>query len=461
MPRCKSYKEVLVVALLLLFSWLFVSTWLSRSRPAAQCTYGPEVKVIRYLGSHEAIEEVVTPEDQRCVLVGEGDCEGRTDGVVWSGARVAPGHSSYYSWVGLPDHCKMDGWHFWEGSIQWDMCFLARSSLEYRKQIWFALATEVESGQKRFIGDPSFMSMINYAIHYLPNADYPSALRHAPSIQSNLKFKLPPMEAKTKGIMYMSSNCDTSSKRDDLVQRLMLHLDIDSIGNCLHNHDAPLRLRSLEFDKEGRKRRDKWNSTFYDSEAAIMSAYHFRVLIPNSLCDDYIAEKIFNTLSAGVIPIYLGMPNVRDWDPGLVAGLHPAMIFVQDFDSLQELTDFVTALGADTEKARKRRLRYFEFVQSPPDFYPAHRERLMNRTEGLDMRTWLCKRTYRGDPLRHVPVQSSCRGAWFEYFRDLGKDLRKWGCESATYCKLQTSIATRNFFSWLGGSLCCAFLAYM
>ena len=217
--------------------------------------------------------------------------------------------------------------------------------------------------------------------------------------------------------------------------RYRLHIAFDSVGRCEHNKDWPAISNSLEFDNDGNDIRSKWGHCGAATEA-ILSTYHFRIVAISTICDDYFAEKITQTLLAGVIPIYLGMPNSHDWDPGLAAGVHQAMIHVQDFEGLEALALFLTELGADTATARERRLRYFEFARAPPAVYPRHAAALLNRTENLTMKEWICQRTHDGDHLRVAKAQSPCRGAWFEYFEELGKDLRKWGCASASTCVL-------------------------
>lgn len=49
----------------------------------------------------------------------------------------------------------------------------------------------------------------------------------------------------------------------------------------------------------------------------------------------------------GTIPIYLGAPNGHEYDPGLAAGVHPAMIHASDFASLAQLVRHVQQLLAD------------------------------------------------------------------------------------------------------------------
>lgn len=42
-----------------------------------------------------------------------------------------------------------------------------------------------------------------------------------------------------------------------------------------------------------------------------IAQYKFIIAIENSICDDYITEKLWRPLIAGSIPIYLGSPSVK------------------------------------------------------------------------------------------------------------------------------------------------------
>ena len=208
-------------------------------------------------------------------------------------------------------------------------------------------------------------------------------------------------------------------------------MDIDSVGKCVNNKMFPRRLRRLEFDEQGRDKREKWGK-YGDALEALLKTYHFRLLIISTLCENYFAEKIIQSLKLGTIPIYLGIPNSHDWDPGIAAGVHPAMIHIQDFKSLKELATFVEQLSADTEDARKARLKYFEYQKAPPFKFPRHLSALLKRAGGYSSSgEFICGVTHNGDPDRKTGPQPRCEGAWFEYLERKGYDLEKWDIKLA------------------------------
>ena len=392
----------------------------------------PGVKVVRCEKScpeHEMVGVVETPTGQRCTFLSGTECsaDGRTDGVVWEAVNQ--------HYLGAPNHERHE-----------------RSAANMH-EIWFADASEVHSPpyNPRPIGDAQWLTPMNYARHYGLIADYPYVRPKQlswPAIEPSL------FRQKTQWIVYLSSNCNVQSQRDDFMLRASHFLDIDSLGGCVRNKDTPVRIKAFEEDSEGNNLRQTWQD-YTAGTNAILVPYRFRLLIISTICDDYFVEKISQTLEAGAIPIYLGMPNSHDWDPGLAAGVHPAMIHVQDFDGLAELAEFVLALGADTEEARARRLRYFEYQGRPPVVFPRHGKDpkwwQFNKSGGMDWTTYVCLRTHDGDPHRHIKPQPMCRGPWWQYFQSLGKNLSRWGCSATHPCALSPPAVAKN--TSLGGTV--------
>lgn len=277
---------------------------------------------------------------------------------------------------------------------------------------------------------------MNYAKHYGTNTDFPNDAYHArdiPGMKSWPRIEQSLLENKKAGILYLSSNCRVQSERDDFVRRASQFMDIESPGSCFHNTEVPTQVKHLEEDANGNNLRMQWGD--YSAGAhAIISLYRFRILILSSLCVDYFAEKIEQTLNAGAIPIYLGAPNSHDWDPGIAAGVHPAMIHIQDFESISELADFVNYLGRETESALSHRRRFFEYQGKEPFMFPRHGQRLLKLTGGASWESFVCQRTHDGDANRRIDVQTPCAGPWWQYMETIGKNLSLWGCTEAAPC---------------------------
>lgn len=349
---------------------------------------------------------VSTPTGEICAVVSDTTwCnEMSLDGVVWNGAEVSA--------ETMPTRTSTNLHQIW----------LAHSSETHAPPHW-----------PRLIGDSNWMLQMNYAAHYGSNTDFP--VDRIPGLTTWPTVKRELIESKTQWILYMSSNCATESQRDDFVRRASQYIDISSVGSCFHNTEFPQRLKHLEQDSEGNSLRLTWQD-YGPGLRALLATYRFRIVIISTLCHDYWAdgEKIYQTLEAGVIPVYLGMPNSHDWDPGVAAGVHPAMIHIQDFDGLQELADHLHALGADTEEARRRRKRYFEYQGKAPVTFPRHADTLREKTGGMHWIEYACAKSHHGDPQRSVRPQDPCSGSWWQLLNVLGKNLTRWGCTDSDPC---------------------------
>ncbi len=124
--------------------------------------------------------------------------------------------------------------------------------------------------------------------------------------------------------------------RDEYAAELMRHVQIDSLGKCLRNAEID------GFVKGG------WADGGWHSILDILPRYKFYLAFENSMAQDYVTERVFHALSCGVVPIYLGASNVREFMPH-----DDAIIDAADFTSAQELADYLLYLDADDEAYAK------------------------------------------------------------------------------------------------------------
>lgn len=128
-------------------------------------------------------------------------------------------------------------------------------------------------------------------------------------------------------ILYVQSICDTMSGRDDYVDELMKYIDVDAYGKCLNNRPMPKRwVRYIQYVQHSL---DEYEYIFYpfslsgedylntidtDEFRKFIARYKFVIAHENSVCNDYITEKLWRPLILGVVPIYYGAPNVQVCD---------------------------------------------------------------------------------------------------------------------------------------------------
>uniref|UniRef100_A0A1Y1L3Q5 Fucosyltransferase n=1 Tax=Photinus pyralis TaxID=7054 RepID=A0A1Y1L3Q5_PHOPY len=101
-------------------------------------------------------------------------------------------------------------------------------------------------------------------------------------------------------VLYIQSDCETPIERDLYVSELMKYIAVDSYGSCLNNKRLPEQ-HSV----------NKILTNLYDEDfMKFVAQYKFTIAIENSICNDYVTEKLWRPLIAGSIPIYWGSPTV-------------------------------------------------------------------------------------------------------------------------------------------------------
>lgn len=111
-------------------------------------------------------------------------------------------------------------------------------------------------------------------------------------------------------VVWVGSFCG-ARHRAQYLEELMKHISVHSYGKCLNNRPWP----------EGNP-----------SKGEIISQYRFYFSFENSIENDYVSEKVYESLEHGTVPIYLGSPNVRDYVP------ENSIILASDFEYAQILT---------------------------------------------------------------------------------------------------------------------------
>lgn len=89
---------------------------------------------------------------------------------------------------------------------------------------------------------------------------------------------------KKKTAVWPVSNCDTFGKRELYVRELADYLPVDIYGKCGPNTCPKSRECSVQFEKD----------------------YYFWFAFENSLCVDYVTEKLFTALNYSIIPVVFG-----------------------------------------------------------------------------------------------------------------------------------------------------------
>ena len=121
-------------------------------------------------------------------------------------------------------------------------------------------------------------------------------------------------KGKTRTVLWAVSNCNTPSRRERYVDELKRHIKVDIIGKC----------------GDGACRSDSCKDLF--------QKYKFYLSFENSLCTDYITEKLWVRMEQGVLPIVLGGADYKAYLPA------HSYIDVTDFASPKALAEYLHKL---------------------------------------------------------------------------------------------------------------------
>ena len=143
---------------------------------------------------------------------------------------------------------------------------------------------------------------------------------------------------KSKVVAWISSNCGVPSKRDEYVKEMSKYIPVDIYGKCgTYSCSKPRVWCKRKFSEN----------------------YKFYLSFENSLCNDYLTEKIFTIYMDDVdyIPVVKGAPNIKEHLP------NNTYISAANFKSPKELAKFLTIVG-------KNESHYISLLKEKDKYYP-------------------------------------------------------------------------------------------
>ena len=118
----------------------------------------------------------------------------------------------------------------------------------------------------------------------------------------------------------MVSNCDTSGLRENYVRELSKYVDIDVYGDC----------GNMECTSDKK------------CDEALLK-YKFYLAFENSLCGEYMTEKLWRSLDLGLVPVVYG--GLEAYQSALSANSY---IDLADFATPKSLADYLLMLDNNT-----------------------------------------------------------------------------------------------------------------
>ncbi|XP_049884486.1 alpha-(1,3)-fucosyltransferase 10-like [Pectinophora gossypiella] len=192
--------------------------------------------------------------------------------------------------------------------------------------IWGLIHEESPKNILEFVYEES-LSLFNFSSTFSRFSDVPFPLHLLRSLET-LTSKEFYVNTSTKNaflthlapVLYMQNDCDTTTERDEYVKVLMEYIKVDSYGECLHNKDLVINRSYQTFLSD----KDMYQ---------FIAKYKFMIAIENGVCNDYMTEKLWRPIQAGVVPIYFGAPQIRDWLPN-----NKSAILLEDFPTPELLS---------------------------------------------------------------------------------------------------------------------------
>lgn len=225
---------------------------------------------------------------------------------------------------------------FYASSIHFDELPLPRRA---RDVIWGLYHEESPRNVQELLHE-STLSLFNYSATFSRYSDIPFPLQYldswsditrgeyfVPTITKNSLLK------DIAPILYLQSDCETATERDEYVKELMKFINIDSYGACLNNKELPEKFRD-----------DYLNNLNDDEFLHFIARYKFVLALENGVCEDYVTEKFWRAIRVGSVPIYFGSPSIKDWFPN-----NKSAILIQDYPTPENMSVHIKELLKDDQ----------------------------------------------------------------------------------------------------------------
>jgi hypothetical protein len=166
-------------------------------------------------------------------------------------------------------------------------------------------------------------------------------------------------------VSWFASNCNARIKRMEFVKELMQHVPVHAYGYCLHNADLPVPDVGEDYQSNDH------------NKIRVLRNHTFDLALENSNCVDYVTEKVWQALTAGTVPIYMGTPSIEQLLP------HPdAILRVSDFPTTAALADYIRRAHADPSLLAKHHAwRTMPHASWPMGFHQIYESSRKNQEE--------------------------------------------------------------------------------
>ena len=189
---------------------------------------------------------------------------------------------------------------------------------------------------------------------------------------------------KTAEAIWLVSHWNTFSQREQLAQRLARNgIKISIFGqNCPTSISWATCLNSNNSDLPDKCRKVDFHSPKQCNQE-IGNRYKFYFAFENTLCNDYVTEKLYNFLQLGtIIPVVYNAANMSRYAPP------NSFINVADFENAEQLAEHLHRVGND-EKLYTSYLKWFPQYEIEEKYYErTYTKHFCTLCEGISKGTW-------------------------------------------------------------------------
>ena len=190
--------------------------------------------------------------------------------------------------------------------------------------IWVFMSYESEAHTLKHFLKKEWDNKFDWVFSYRSDADisFPYGVLHRRNIQNDKNYTSL-FQKKSKSVAWVVSNCKSDSHRYKYIKKMMQSIQIDVYGKC------------------GKTCSSSWNSDKCFND--LSKDYKFYLAFENSICKDYVSEKVFRLYQDGFdfIPVYRGAMNIKDILP------NGTFISSFDFSSALELALYLKNVGSN------------------------------------------------------------------------------------------------------------------
>jgi hypothetical protein len=235
------------------------------------------------------------------------------------------------------------------------------------KQKWVFFEVEPPYKVYEFTNLTKYKDVFNLSATYSSESDFPHLIDlkkcHVDEKKLQLYSKMNFAANKTRNVAWFATNCKSQSKREQYIKEMQSNIGVDIYGKCGNLSCGTNYFKSWS--------EAKCHETLFNYN----NSYRFYLAFENSLCYDYLTEKLWKLKGYSVIPIVMGLADYKNMLP------EKSFIDVTDFESPQKLAEFLLKLSKNDELYNEYVARWRSLECEP--WYPPYSPWQCKICEGL------------------------------------------------------------------------------